>query len=238
MIFGAPSIITNGLILNLDAANNKSYPGTGTAWRDLSGNNNTGTLTNSPTFSRDGGGSIVFNGTNQNIDCGNTSLGIPAGTTQISLETWVYPTSFTSYRGIISRIGGTSPFGGWMLNVNSDSGNKFDFSVNVSGTWRTWVTSGGTFSTPLTINTWYHLVGIYNGSVIALYLNGALINQFSAVGTIQYAGSLSNLLIGQNGGGASYFPGRIAVAKVYNRALSSSEVQQNYNALKSRFNLS
>jgi hypothetical protein len=230
-----PNIVTNGLVLALDAANIKSYPRTGTTWTDLSGNNNSGSLVNSPTFNNLNGGSIVFNGTNQNIDCGNTSLGIAAGATQITLESWVYPTSFTSYRGIISRIGASSPFGGWMLNVNSDSGNKFDFAVNISGTWRTWVTSGGTFSTPLTTNTWYHLVGTYNGSVIALYLDGVLINQFSAVGTIQYVGSLSNLLVGQNGGGASYFPGRIAVARVYNRALTASEIQQNYNALKSRF---
>jgi len=238
MIFGAPSIVTNGLVLNLDAANRKSYPGSGTTWTDLSGNSNTGTLTNGPTFSRDGGGSVVFNGSNQYIDCGNTNLGINAGSTQITLEAWVYPTSFASYRGIISRVGGVSPFGGWMLNLNADIGNKFDFAMNISGAWRTWVTYGGTFPTPLTTNTWYHLVGTYNGSVMALYLNGILINQFNSVGTIQYAGSLSNLGVGYNGGGPSYFPGRIATAKIYNKALSASEVLQNYNALKSRFNLS
>ena len=62
-----PKIVTNGLVLYLDAANKKSYPGSGTTWTDLSGNNNTGTLTNGPTFDSNNGGSIVFDGTNDYV---------------------------------------------------------------------------------------------------------------------------------------------------------------------------
>ena len=61
------NIITRGLILHLDASAPSSYPGSGTTWSDISGNNHVGTLTNGPTFSTDGGGSIVFDGTNDYV---------------------------------------------------------------------------------------------------------------------------------------------------------------------------
>lgn len=70
-IYGGPDIITDGLVFCLDAANSKSYPGTGTAWTDLSGNDNNGTLTNGPTFDSSNGGSIVFDGVNDQVNCGN-----------------------------------------------------------------------------------------------------------------------------------------------------------------------
>ena len=60
----SPKIVTNGLVLALDAANTKSYPGSGTVWSDLTPNGNNGALTNGPTFNSANGGSIVFDGTN------------------------------------------------------------------------------------------------------------------------------------------------------------------------------
>ena len=84
----SPKIVTDGLVLCLDAGNNKSYPSSGTAWNDLSGNNNNGTLTNGPTFTGSFGGSIVFDGTNDYVDLGNISQLKP--TTQITVSAWVY----------------------------------------------------------------------------------------------------------------------------------------------------
>jgi hypothetical protein len=227
----SPKIVTDGLVLYLDAGNTKSYPGTGVTWSGLSKSNNNGTLILSPTFDSSNGGSIVFNGSNQYIDCGNTNLGINAGSTQITLETWVYPTSFISFRGLISRVGGTSPFGGWMIYMTSSS--KFGFAVNISGVW---TTMDGPLS-PLSTNNWYHVCGTYNGTTMNLYINGLLASTTNSSGTIQYTGSLSNLGIGYNGAGSSFFPGRIAIAKIYSKSLSSQEVLQNYNATKSRFGL-
>ena len=63
----SPSLVMNGLVLALDAANPKSYPGSGTTWTDLSGRGNTGTLTNGPTYSSANGGSLVFDGTNDYV---------------------------------------------------------------------------------------------------------------------------------------------------------------------------
>lgn len=69
----SPKIVTNGLVLYLDAANQKSYPGSGTTWTDLSGNGNTGTLTNGPTFSANNNGGIVFDGANDYVSISNSS---------------------------------------------------------------------------------------------------------------------------------------------------------------------
>lgn len=231
----SPKIVTDGLVLYLDAANTRSYVSGSTVWNDLSRRSITnGSLVGVPTFNSNNGGYFTFNGSSQYVNCGNTSLEISANTTQITLEAWVFPVSFTSYGGIISRVGGVSPFGGWMLNVNSDgSVNKFDLAINISGSWRTWVTGGGTFGTSLTTNNWYHIVGTYNGSTMEMYLNGVKYNSVSYPGSIQYT-SVNNLYVGLNGGG-TYFNGRVSQVKVYNRTLSSAEVLQNYNTTKSRF---
>jgi hypothetical protein len=83
-----PRVVTDGLVLALDAADTNSYPGSGTTWNDLSGNGNTGTLTNGPTYSSDNGGSIVFDGTNDYVPLVN-NLGDPQ---QFTIEFWAYPT--------------------------------------------------------------------------------------------------------------------------------------------------
>ena len=94
-------IVTDGLVLALDAANAKSYPGSGTTWSDLSGNRNTGTLTNGPTFNSGNGGGIVFDGVDDYVDCGNSStLQINQGT----ISAWVKTSSpGSSFRGIITK---------------------------------------------------------------------------------------------------------------------------------------
>lgn len=231
----SPSIVTNGLVLYLDAANTRSYISGSTVWSDLSRSKVDGTLVNSGvglTFNSANGGSLTFDGTNDYINMGNTSLGIDAGSTQITLEAWIYPTAFISYRGIISRIASSGPFGGWMIYTDGDSGNRLGFAVNVSGIWSVLPNIGS-----LSTNLWYHLTGTYDGSSMKIYVNGLQSNSVSKPGTIQYASSLNNLVIGWNTSGPSYFPGNIAIARIYNRALSASEVLQNYNTTRSRFNV-
>ena len=231
----SPKIVSDGLVLYLDAANSKSYSGTGLTWSDLSRSRVDGALVNSGsglTFNSSNGGSLTFDGSNDYINMGNTSLGITAGSTQITLEAWIYPTAFISYRGLISRIASSGAFGGWMIYTDGDSGNRLGFAVNVSGIWSVLPNIGS-----LSTNRWYHLTGTYDGSSMKIYVNGLQSNSVSKPGTIQYASSLNNLVIGWNTSGASYFPGNISITKIYNRALSESEVLQNYNATKSRFGL-
>jgi len=123
-MFTGPNISTSGLVLALDAANTKSYPGSGTTWTDMSGNNNNGTLTNGPTFNSANGGSIVFDGSNDFVTLGNQSvLGFTNGI--FSVEAWVYiPNSWTAgsqYPNLISK-GATAGWDtdGWSLFLFRD----------------------------------------------------------------------------------------------------------------------
>jgi hypothetical protein len=231
-------IVTNGLVLNLDAAKTDSYPGTGTTWRDLSGNNNNGTLTNGPTFSGIGKqASIVFDGTNDYVGLGNSQL--VSSSSYITLESWVSVNSFQSYTAIISRSQNSPPFGGYQLSVNNDSGiNKFDFAVNLNGSWNTWVNLGGTFGSSLSTGIYYHVVGTYDGTGISMYLNGSLILKKAATGNLQYGASITSTNIALNVGNASsYLNAKIANVKVYNRALTAQEITQNFNALRGRYGI-
>ena len=132
-----PKTITNGLVLYLDAANKKSYPGSGATWTDLSGNSNTGTLTNGPTFSAANMGSILFDGTNDYVDCGNnSSLQITQGT----ISAWVKSTTNDStFRGIIVKA---TNYGLFIKNgylVTYDWGNVVERASTTSiidGNWK------------------------------------------------------------------------------------------------------
>jgi hypothetical protein len=210
------SIITDGLILNLDAVNPASYPGTGATWFDTSGGGNNGTLTNSPTYTVQGGQTnFTFNGTTNYITCS------PPALPSFTLESWAYKTSATQ-GNLISR-GGAGEFN-FYFRIGANSG----FSNN-----------GGIFNeistANPTLNTWAHFVLTYSNNSFIYYRNNILTTQTTTTIT-PYAGSIGTTEIGrlvifavQN------WPGAIANMKVYNRALSASEISQNYNALKSRF---
>jgi hypothetical protein len=217
-------IVTDGLVLYLDAGNVKSYPTTGTTWTDLVGVNN-GVLTNGPTFNPSNGGSIVFDGTNDYVNCGNTPRATITGSS-VSLEAWAnYNISQQDWKGIIYKSDGNSS--GYQLFI--DSAERVAFGV---------MTTAG-FSRPnagftLPENTWNHIVGSYDGSNMRIYVNGILYNTTAQSGSILT--STTNLFVGMSFGGEE-FPGYIAIARIYNRGLSTSEVLQNYNATKQRFNL-
>jgi hypothetical protein len=99
--YRGPKIVTNGLVLALDAANTKSYVSGSTTWRDLSGNNNSGSLVNGPTFNNANGGSIVFDGTNDYVDVSNSTSLNP---TTISIGAWFYLNSLVTNQNIISKL--------------------------------------------------------------------------------------------------------------------------------------
>jgi hypothetical protein len=234
---GPGNIVTNGLILYLDAANSLSYVSGSSTWRDLSSSNLSGSLFNGPTFSSGNGGSIVFDGSNDYVGLGNSQL--VSSSSYITLESWVSINSFQSYTAIISRSQNSLPFGGYQLNVNNDSGiNKFDFAVNLNGSWNTWVNLGGTFASSLNTSVYYHVAGTYDGTGISMYLNGAFISKRAVTGNLQYGASITSTNIALNiGNASSYLNANIANIKVYNRALSPQEVLQNYNSTKARFGL-
>lgn len=224
----SPSIVTSNLVLSLDAANKKSYPGNGIVWKDLSGNANNSTLTNSPTFNSGNGGNIVFDGVDDYI-ISTTQLGISGATTR-SFECWTYISSNVS-----KNIMGYGDNG--LLNL-------FDTIVWYSSPYLRVVGHyyGGdndTISTlpsrnTLNINRWNQIVHLYDGTNASIYTNGVFSN--SKPFTLNTTNS--TFLIGAGKyTGFNYFSGNVAFCRIYNRALTDSEVLQNYNATKNRFGL-
>jgi hypothetical protein len=215
-------IVQSGLVLNLDAGASTSYPGSGTTWTDLSGNGNNGTLTNGPTFSSANGGSIVFDGTN---DIVNTSyVSSNAFTWSVWFKTDVVSSSF---RNIISI---RSP-NYILLLLNSSTPNL--------GFWTSdTLTSGSSLSTPtISTNTWYNVVFVREGNSITggykAYLNGVLYGNANT-GTWSTTDTLS---FGGRVGDTQFLDGNIAQVSIYNRALTASEISQNFNILRGRFGI-
>jgi hypothetical protein len=226
----SPKIATDGLVLYLDAANTRSYPGTGTTWSDLSRGGNNGSLINGPTFNSANGGSIVFDGSNDYVDCGN--IDDIKNASQVSISIWTY------IDDISFRI---------LLGQNLISGtDHFQLYYWTANTLYIWIKSGnvGTVSyvntsSIVNINQWYNFTLVFDGTLTnndrcKLFLNGGndIITNRGTMPTT-FTNSSESFLIGRGLNG--YFDGRMSNTQIYNRALSTEEVTQNYNALKGRF---
>jgi len=224
-----PKIITSGCVLSLDAADKLSYPGNGTTWRDLSGNNNNFSLINGPTFSAANLGSIVFDGADDYL--------------QISSLVWDYNNNFTiQFWFTPSSLGGANGYGLFFNGTTGSNTNRVQIAGNSDGSvyLNTVGSSAGddfTSSSGLvTTGNWYNFAAVRNSGVITVYLNGVLV----ASGNVNYAVSQqSNLYVGfiRSSGALWYLNGRMSSILINNRALSVNEVLQNYNATKSRFGL-
>lgn len=221
----APSIVRTGLVLDLDAANSKSYVSGSLVWNNLTTNILNGNLINGPIFSTNGGGSITFDGLDDYADLGiNPILDF---TTNISVAAWINRASVqqsvdSSVIGKLSDQG--QLYRGYMLWYNN---NAISLYLN-----------GGSRASTSTIlaNTWYYILGTYNGQTASIYVNGILSNSNNVVLSIDSVGN--SFLIGRYPfGGSRNFTGNISNIQIYNRALSDSEVLQNYNALRGRFGL-
>ena len=230
LVHGIKPIVTSGLVLCLDAANRKSYPTTGTTWTDLSGNGNHGTFTNmdGTNFNSANGGSLTFDGTDEYV---STSVNF-GGSSQFTVSMFVNNTSRGISDGQILSIGnekllfytsqgsGSSP---WVISVFSSTifNNQPRYSTTV-----------------MELNTWYNLVGVYSGTTFEIFLNGQSI-YYTSTNIILYTLTTESIQIARRIGSATTrFPSRIATTSIYNRALTATEIAQNYNALKSRYGLS
>jgi len=219
---GGPNIIEDGLVFAVDAANKKSYPGSGTTWTDLAGSND-GTLINGPTFDSANGGSIGFDGTDDRVDVSNISTSDFSG--EATLLCWL------------------------ACNSNSPSANQtgiFGFGSSVYRSHYIWTNGKAYFDTfrNARVNnfslssldrTTPHLLAITtkSGGDWKLYQNTTLVKTATAESTIVW----DNATIGADGGEQYRFQGKFFLFSLYNRELSTSEVTQNYNALKGRFGL-
>jgi hypothetical protein len=213
----SPRIITDGLVLCLDAANRQSYPGSGTVWTDLAGSNN-GTLTNGPTFSSANGGSLVFDGSNDYINLQNPSA---LNLTELTVSAWVRTT--TNANQIIL---GKSYLTSYYLNIAPN--------VKVFSFW----TTGSSLNSPVIQeiggSAWCHVAGTINNTTKRIYFNGISVN--SAAGATVGIDS-NSVFIGSWYNLSAFFNGNISQVSIYNRALTPVEILQNYNATKGRYNL-
>jgi len=218
-------IVTNNLIFHLDAAQFRSYTSGSTTWNDLSGNAYNGTLTNGPTFNSSNGGSIVFDGSN---DYATLPSGFANFTAGISIEVWLYATS-TELAGNfdnILRLAGTGADTILVGRVTGGGNNSF-FQVIVGGS------SFATSQAQLNANTWYQWIYTANGTNTITYVNGALDRSNTDSKLPNNVTRDTNTI----GGQTDWYTGRIAIIRVYNKALSATEIGQNYNAQRARFGL-
>jgi hypothetical protein len=229
-----PYIVMDGLVLNLDAGITQSYPGSGTTWTDINGlgPKNNGTLINGPTFS---GGSIAFDGTDKWVGVQyNPSLGLSS---QGTLSVWCYPNTLNQelFAGLIGMTTGGK------LNQQSyylhwrDEDDVISAGIQNLGTYNT-------INTPKpTVIGWYCFVFTWNGSSLNLYQNGTSVST-PVNQTISAQNLSSDIRIGgrmfyPDAPGNGEFKGKISNTQIYNRALTASEVLQNFNAQKGRFGL-
>jgi len=220
MIYGTPTIVTNGLVLNLDAANTKSYVSGSTNWFSLGNPSLSGSLVNGPTFSSTNGGGIVFDGINDYVSLSNST------TTQFSnTDPWSFSiitellSQNTTYPSILNK--GSAATTGLLLYYFS-SGSIVLKHNNLQ-------------PNPIIVpmNRPFVYTATYSGSgAVKIYLNGI----YRVDGpTIVSVDTTNNLTLGF---GDAYSNIRVYNFSKYNRALSQQEITQNYNALKSRFGLS
>ena len=220
-------LTTTNLFVNLDASNTASYPGTGTTWTDLQGNDN-GTLVNGPTFNANNGGSIVTDGVNDFIRVGRVA-GTGTSTQSMTYELWINP---ADNDGNIMSMAANNPQDGWNMPPIAAEGGRFRGKV--------WA-NNYIFSNNFTQGTWYQVVLTWNypSRTQSLYVNGVL---NAAQGGITYGSSnVDNFLfLGQQNPGADntgMFGGRYGIFRIYNRALTANEILQNFNANRSRYGI-
>jgi|LakMenEpi03Aug12_release.lakeMendotaPanAssembly.Ray.scaffolds.fasta_scaffold242763_2 hypothetical protein len=238
-----PKIVTQGLVLALDAASKNSYPGSGTTWTDLSGNNNTGTLVNSPTFSSDNNGILIFNGINHNVSVPNSNTYLTGS--YFTFSTWVnIPTTAAAntYYSILNKNNYNTNGISIIIGTGGLASNQIQLSnIRMSVSGNIAVATQFTLSPIVPFNTWNQFTYTLNydntNTYLSLYING-LFRQTLTIGSGSFIGNTNSLSIGAPGpGNGTYFSGSMANYQIHNRALSSDEVLQNYNATKSRFNL-
>jgi hypothetical protein len=228
MIYGTPTIVTNGLVLNLDAANTKSYVSGSTTWRDISGRENNGTLTNGPTFSSANGGSIVFDQVDDFVTAPNNSsinLTEAGGAVSIWVKTNVNATG--SVNGNLVGKTNTYTNGYWLVKYNNKVRMSLYGTSNLEMIGERIITD----------DIWHYIVATWTSSQLTIYIDGVLDKTQSY--NFTFTTATNPLYIGrQNNTGEGYFRGNISTVQIYNRALTQQEITQNYNALKSRFGLS
>jgi hypothetical protein len=213
------TIITNGLVSYFDAGRVASYPGSGTTWFDVPGSRNA-TLINGPVYNSTFSGILSFSAASSRYAT-FSPVGLPSGASAGSMEAWVRPLNQSVGSGfqLIASYG----------NAAISQARCIGYNV---GYWF-WAGYGNdvTFTQTITTNTWYHLVGTYDGITAIMYLNGTQV----ASSAKTWNTVLNAATLGAQVGPSDYLTGDIGYTAIYNRALAPYEVVRNYNAARPRF---
>ncbi len=217
-----PTIVTDGLVLCLDAANKRSYPGTGTTWSDLKGSNN-GTLTNGPTFDTGNGGSIVFDGSDDRVDLSTGFLDVSANQ-GLTISTWIKTTDSSSN----------------IFSYNTSGVSDFFFRVESNALKLQWTTYAGKSSTATTATgtsniadgDWHLLVGTRDSTgVFRVYVDGVLEGTSSSSpqsGALSASSASLCSSLTSSSRSCSLFYSHV-------RELTADEIRQNYEATVGRY---
>lgn len=226
-----PKIVMNGLVFCLDAANRKSYPGSGTTWSELK-SKVTGTLTNGPTYSSTNNGAIVLDGVNDYVTFGSSFTTLDL--TDKSLQCWIKKTGSGSGKGIIDKDfdNGAPNYGGWGFWIQSNNKLWWWNHANLD------LLDDG----PNTISTttWTNVAVTYDNTskTANFYINGVLNSSKTNASIVEKSSGSSLLVVGSTrDGSAFYFDGSISLILGYNRLLSAAEIQQNYESSRGRYSL-
>lgn len=231
-VHAGPRIITpdSGLILDVDAANIKSYSGSGGTWYDLSGNNNHGTLINSPTFNSDG--TFSFDGTNHYVDFGTYNSMTTVDNKAVTMDVW---TNFN----FANSPGANTPRGfvGFYTS-NTDllaiKSTIYVFGDALDSLGNRVLTQMTAYNATSLYDKWCNFTLTFSNQLTSMYYNGIFQASSASANDVTFQDNVFNI---GNGDGYYRFYGKISAVKVYNRALTSIEVLQNFNAFRGRYGL-
>lgn len=216
----SPQIVTSGLVYCSDPASPRSYSGTGTTLLDVSGSNNTGTLTNGPTYTSGISGYFSYDGVDDYTTI-PTLTGLPTGASAGTLCAWAY-----------ANLGATGI--GWIISYGAAATSQSRFIGQFGTTYYFGGYGNDITASGLVTNTWFYMVGVYDGTNASMYINGSLVSGPTA--KTWNTGS-TNFQLGRQTNGGEYWNGRIAHASIYNIALTATQVSQNFNALRGRYGI-
>lgn len=235
--YGGSNVVTDGLVLALDAANARSYPGSGTVWRDLSGNSKSATLKNSPSFSTTNGGQFSLDGTDDYFYVS----GAFTSYTNFTMTAWIKVMTTDNHRGIfcIKNAADTADYTNGNFAIHTVAGGYFGLEANnlyAGNTSKNNTVVNGTIAQCTVVCDQSNLLVTY-------YLNSVSDGTQTITSTLTFSdhnalfiGCRQYTLTGENNG-QNVLTGNIYNISFYNRALSTTEISQNFNAQKSRFNL-
>lgn len=222
--------ITSNLVLNYDAGNVLSYPGTGTIWKNMaSPTTNNGILINGPTYNSANGGSIIFDGSNDYVSGGTGNMGLDLS--DKSFQCWIKTNGLAHY-GIIDKEFDTAPgvYGGWGFWINGSGKLWFWNHSNLD------LIDNGALS--VANGTWTNVAVTYNSTTKSakFYYNGVLNSTQTNANIVEISSGTQPLNIGCiRDGSAAFFNGNMSLLLAYNKVLTDSEILTNYNSSKFRY---